>query len=176
MTRYPISVDDLCVSPHHLWNKQSLILTAGDFAAGDFNAMAVGWGSFGTMWDRPIAMVVVRPQRYTYQFIEKYNTFTLCACPPEYRRAIDLIGSKSGRDSNKIAEVGLTPVEASTVAAPIFAEAELVVECRKIFRTVYEASQFIDPSIDRNYLKKDYHRVYFGEIVAVSGIAPYARR
>jgi hypothetical protein len=52
----------------------------------------------------------------------------------------------------------------------------LVVECRKIFRTVYEPSQFIDPSIDQNYLKKDYHRVYFGEIVAVAGLAPYARR
>jgi flavin reductase (DIM6/NTAB) family NADH-FMN oxidoreductase RutF len=176
MTRYPISVDDLSVCPHHLWNKQSLILTSGDFAAGDYNAMAVGWGSFGTMWDRPIAMVVVRPQRYTYQFIEKYDTFTLCTFPPEYRRAIDLIGTKSGRDGNKIAEAGLTPVEASTVAAPIFAEAELVVECRKIFRTVYEPSQFVDPSIDRNYLKKDYHRVYFGEILVVAGIESYARR
>jgi flavin reductase (DIM6/NTAB) family NADH-FMN oxidoreductase RutF len=176
MTRYPISVDDLCVCPHHLWNKQSLILTAGDFAVGRYNAMAVGWGSFGTMWDRPIVMVVVRPQRYTYEFIEKYDTFTLCTFPPEYRRAVDLIGTKSGRDSNKIAEAGLTPVGASAVAAPVFAEAELIVECRKIFRTVYEPSQFIDPSIDRNYLKKDYHRVYFGEILAVAGIASYARR
>ena len=176
MTRYPISIDDLCVCPHHMWNKQSLILAAGDFAAGDYNAMTVGWGSFGTMWDRPIAMVVVRPQRHTYQFIEKYDTFTLCAFPPEHRRAVDLIGSKSGRDGDKIAEAGLTPVGASVVAAPVFAEAELIVECRKIFRTVYEASQFIDPSIDRNYLKKDYHRVYFGEIVAVSGVKSYARR
>ena len=176
MTRYPISIDDLCVCPHHLWNKQSLILAAGDFAAGDYNAMTVGWGSFGTMWDRPIAMVVVRPQRHTYQFIEKYDTFTLCAFPPEHRRAVDLIGSKSGRDGDKIAEAGLTPVGASVVAAPVFAEAELIVECRKIFRTVYEPSQFVDPSIDRNYLKKDYHRVYFGEILAVAGIASTARR
>jgi len=176
MTRYPISIDDLCVCPHHMWNKQSLILAAGDFAAGDYNAMTVGWGSFGTMWDRPIAMVVVRPQRHTYQFIEKYDTFTLCAFPPEHRRAVDLIGSKSGRDGDKIAEAGLTPVGASVVAAPVFAEAELIVECRKIFRTVYEPSQFVDPSIDRNYLKKDYHRVYFGEILAVSGLASYARR
>jgi flavin reductase (DIM6/NTAB) family NADH-FMN oxidoreductase RutF len=159
-----------------LWNKQSLILTAGDFAAGHYNAMAVGWGSFGTMWDRPIAMVVVRPQRYTYEFIEKYDTFTLCAFPPGYRKAVDLIGTKSGRDGDKIAEAGLTAVAAGAVAAPIFAQAELVVECRKIFRTVYEPSQFIDPSIDRNYLKKDYHRVYFGEILAVAGIESYARR
>jgi len=175
MTRNPIAIDKLTVSPHYLWDKQSLILTAGDFAAGQYNAMTVGWGSFGTMWDRPIAMTVVRPQRYTYQFIEKYDTFTLCAFPPEYRPAIDLIGSKSGRNSDKIAEAGLTPVAASAVAAPVYAEAELVVECRKIFRTVYEASQFIDPTIDRNYLKGDYHRVYFGEILAVAGIASYAR-
>jgi flavin reductase (DIM6/NTAB) family NADH-FMN oxidoreductase RutF len=176
MIRNPIPVDKLTVSPHHLWGTQAMILTAGDFAAGDFNAMAVAWGAFGTMWDRPIAMVVVRPQRYTYEFIEKYPTFTLCALPPALRPAIDLIGGKSGRDSNKIAEAGLTPVAASVVAAPIFAEAELVVECRKIFRAVYEPSQFIDPSIDRNYLKKDYHRVYFGEILAVAGVESYARR
>ena len=175
MNRNPIPVDRLTVSPHHLWGTRAMILTAGDFEAGDFNAMAVAWGSFGTMWDRPIAMTVVRPQRYTYQFIEKYDTFTLCAFPPEYRPAIDLIGSKSGRNSDKIAEAGLTPVAASAVAAPVYAEAELVVECRKIFRTVYEASQFIDPTIDRNYLKGDYHRVYFGEILAVAGIASYAR-
>ena len=175
MTRHPIPVDELCVCPHHLWDKQSLILTAGDYAAGAYNAMTVGWGSFGTMWDRPIAMVVVRPQRYTYEFIEKHPTFTLCAFSPEHQTAVDLIGTTSGRYINKIAEAGLTPVPASLVAAPIFAEAELAVECRKIFRTVYEPSQFVDPSIDRNYLKKDYHRVYFGEILAVAGIASYAR-
>jgi flavin reductase (DIM6/NTAB) family NADH-FMN oxidoreductase RutF len=175
MTLNPIPVDKFTVSPHHLWNKQSLVLTAGDYAAGAFNAMAVGWGSFGTMWDRPIAMVVVRPQRYTYGFIEKFPTFTLCAFPPEYGAAVDLIGTKSGRDMDKIAAAGLTPIAASAAAAPIYAEAELVVECRKIFRTVYEASQFIDPSIDRNYLKGDYHRVYFGEILAVAGIESFAR-
>jgi flavin reductase (DIM6/NTAB) family NADH-FMN oxidoreductase RutF len=176
MTRNPIAIDKLTVSPHYLWDKQSLILTAGDFTAGHYNAMTVGWGSFGTMWDRPIAMCVVRPQRYTYGFIEKYPTFTLCAFPPELRPAIDLIGGKSGRDSNKIAEAGLTPVAASAVAAPVYAEAELVVECRKIFRAVYDPSQFIDPSIDENYRKKDYHRVYFGEIVAVAGVEWYVRR
>ena len=175
MTRNPIAIDKLTVGPHYLWDKQSLILTAGDFAAGHYNAMTVGWGSFGTMWDRPIAMVVVRPQRYTYEFIEKYDTFTLCAFPPEHQAAVDLIGTTSGRYINKIAEAGLTPVAASLVAAPIFAEAELVLECRKIFRTVYEPSQFVDPAIDQNYLKKDYHRVYLGEILAVEGIASYAR-
>lgn len=173
MTRYPIPVDKFCIRPHYLWGTQAMILTAGDFLAGHFNSMAVAWGGFGTMWDRPFAMVVVRPQRYTYQFIEKHPTFTLCAFPPEYRPAVELIGNKSGRDSNKIAEAGLTPIAASAVAAPIFAEAELVVECRKIFRTEYAPSQFIDPSIDQNYVKKDYHRVYFGEIVALFGDTAY---
>jgi flavin reductase (DIM6/NTAB) family NADH-FMN oxidoreductase RutF len=176
MTRSAISVDAFTVSPHYLWGTQAMILTAGDFESGQFNAMAVAWGSFGTMWDRPIAMCVVRPTRYTYQFIEKYPTFTLCAFPPEYRPAIDLIGSKSGRHVDKIAEAGLTPVAASVAEAPIFSEAELVVECRKIFRAVYEPSQFIDSSIDENYVNKDYHRVYFGEILAVAGVASYARR
>ncbi len=175
MARFPISLDEFCVRPHYLWHRQALILTAGDFAAGHYNAMAVGWGSFGTMWDRPFALVVVRPSRYTYQFIEKYPTFTLCAFPSAYRPAVDLIGSKSGRHMDKIAAAGLTPVAASAVAAPAYAEAELVVECRKIFRSEFDPSQFIDPSIDANYPNKDYHRIYFGEIVALSGTEAYAQ-
>jgi flavin reductase (DIM6/NTAB) family NADH-FMN oxidoreductase RutF len=169
MNRKPIDVDNLRVRSHHLWAEQWLLLTSGDFAKGQFNTMAVGWGSLGTMWGKPFAQVVVRPGRYTRRFMEEYDTFTLCAFPEDHRAAVQLLGTRSGRDGDKIAASHLTPVASSTVAAPGFAEAELVLECRKIYWQDMESANFADAAIDKNYPQKDYHRIYFGEIVAVSG-------
>lgn len=154
---------------HQRWGKQWLLLTSGDFEKRHFNTMTVGWGSFGTMWNKPFAQVVVRPTRYTYEFMEQYETFTLCGFPEQYRPALQLLGSKSGRDGDKIAEAGLTPVAASQVQAPVFAEAELVVECHKIYWDDLEPGHFLDAGIETNYPLKDYHRIYFGHIVEVSG-------
>jgi len=173
--RKTIPADELVVRAHHLWAEQWLLLTGGDFAAGRFNAMTAGWGSLGTMWRKPFAQVVVRPTRYTREFMEKYDTFTLCAFPEEYRRALQLLGSKSGRNGDKIAESGLTPVAASRVAAPCFKEAELVIECRKMYWQDLDPSNFLDPDIVKNYPQKDYHRIYFGEIMAVEGSESWQR-
>jgi len=140
-------------------------LTAGDFQRKDYNTMTVAWGSLGSMWARPFAMVVVRPVRYTYEFIERYDTFSLCTFSRRYRKALSLLGAKSGRDGDKIAESGLTPIAAQCVAAPVFAEAKLVLECRKIYWEDFKPEHFIDPALDKNYPQKDYHRMYFGEIL-----------
>jgi flavin reductase (DIM6/NTAB) family NADH-FMN oxidoreductase RutF len=172
MDRKRIDIDDLRVRSHHFWDKQWLLLTAGDFAAGRFNTMTVSWGSLGTMWGKPFAQVVVRPGRYTREFMEQYDTFTLCSFPEACRRALSLLGSKSGRDGDKIAESGLTPAASSVVPAPCIAEAHLVIECRKIYWQDIEPAHFLDPAIAKNYPGRDYHRVYFGEIVSVSGDMP----
>ena len=113
MNREPIPVNDLSVRSHHLWAEQWMLLTAGDFAAGKFNTMTVAWGSLGTMWAKPFAQVVVRPSRYTRGFMEAYDSFTLSAFPEEQREALNLLGTRSGRDGDKIAASGLTP-ESST--------------------------------------------------------------
>jgi flavin reductase (DIM6/NTAB) family NADH-FMN oxidoreductase RutF len=162
-------MDDLVVKAHHLWAKQWLLLTAGDFATGEFNTMTVGWGSLGTMWGKPFAQVVVRPVRYTYEFIERFDTFTLTTFEPRYRRALNLLGTQSGRDGDKIAQAGLTPIASTRVAAPGFAEAEMILECRKIYWDDMEPGHFLDPAIESNYPQKDYHRIYFGEILAAYG-------
>jgi flavin reductase (DIM6/NTAB) family NADH-FMN oxidoreductase RutF len=169
----PIPAADLLVRPHHLWSQQWLLLTAGDFQAQAFNTMTVGWGSLGTMWGKPFAQVVVRPGRHTRGFIDLYDTFTLCAFPENCRAALQILGSKSGRDGDKIAEAGLTPVASAEVAAPGFAEAELVLECRKIYGQEMDPAGFLDADIGKNYPARDYHRIYFGEIVAVRGTDAY---
>ena len=168
MERKPVEIDKFTVQAHHLWAKQWMLLTSGDFAAGTFNTMTVGWGSLGTMWSRPFVQVVVRPTRYTYEFMEQYDSFTLCAFSERYRKAVQLMGTKSGRDGDKISEAGLAPVASTSVSAPSFDEAELAVECTKIYWQDMAPANFVDPAIEKNYPAKDYHRIYFGEIMAVT--------
>jgi flavin reductase (DIM6/NTAB) family NADH-FMN oxidoreductase RutF len=169
MTRKPILPEELTVRTHQLWSEQWMLLTAGDFPSKKFNTMAVGWGALGTMWGKPFAHVVVRPTRYTHEFMERYDAFTLCAFPEKYRKAVQLLGSKSGRDSDKIAESGLTPIASAKIAAPGFAEAELIMECRRIYRGQVDPRGFADKELDKNYPQKDYHTIYYGEILAVFG-------
>ncbi|MBN1811112.1 MAG: flavin reductase [Anaerolineae bacterium] len=174
MTRKPISFQNLRANVHLIWSKQGLLLTSGDFAAGRFNTMTVGWGSLGVMWGKPFAQVVVRPIRYTYQFMERCDTFTLCALPEAHRQALQLLGTKSGRDGDKIAEAGLTPIASTQVAAPGFAEADLIVECRKMYWQDMDPAHFLDPETIKLYPGKHYHRIYFGEVVALHGTEAYA--
>ena len=151
----------------NLWEKRWLLLTSGDFKSGNFNTMTVAWGSIGQMWNKPFVQAVVRPTRYTFEFMEKYDTFTLCAFPDEYKPALNLLGSKSGRDGDKIAETNLNVMQSSVVAAPSFKEADLIIECKKIYWDDFKPENFLVPEIDNNYKLKDYHRVYFGEILAI---------
>jgi flavin reductase (DIM6/NTAB) family NADH-FMN oxidoreductase RutF len=108
--------------------------------------------------------------------MEKYPTFTLCAFPQEYHKALNLLGSRSGRDGDKITEAGLTPMAATVVAAPAYAEAELVIECQKMFWSDFDPKNFLDPEIDRNYPTHDYHRSYFGQILAINGTEKFVAR
>lgn len=175
MTRTEIEPGMLRLNVHHIWAEQWMVLTAGDFRKAHFNSMAVGWGSIGTMWGKPFVQVVVRPVRYTYEFMEKYDTFTLCAFPENCRKAVALLGSKSGRDGDKIKSSGLTPIRSAKVAAPGFDEAELILECRKMYYDDVDPTRFADASIQSNYPKRDYHRVYFGEILAAFGTVSFRR-
>ncbi len=174
--RIPIPIEQLITRSYSLWDEQWFLLTAGDFATGKFNTMTISWGSLGVLWDRPIAQVVVRPHRYTFEFMEQYPSFTLCAFSAKYHEVLDTLGSVSGRDSDKIKESGLTPELAQKVGAPAFAEAELVIECKKLYWQDMDPTHFLDPQLEKNYPRKDYHRMYYGEIVAVEGVPAYFRR
>lgn len=152
-----------------------LLLAAGNFAAGSFNAMTISWGSVGQIWNKPFFQVLVRPTRYTRGFMDSNDNFTLCVLPPEFKPALSIMGSKSGRDCDKVKEAGLTPIASSLVSAPGFAEAELIVECRKMYWQDIDPAHFLDPGIQANYPKLDYHRIYFGEIVALHGTNAWKR-
>lgn len=151
-----------------LWLKKWFVLAAG--IPGDFNAMAVGWGALGGMWGKPFVQVVVRPTRHTFRYMEQYGTFTLSAFPDAWRDQVLLLGTRSGRETDKIAESGLTPVPSMMVEAPSFKEAELVLECRKMYWQDMDPDHFLDESINKNYELMDYHRIYYGEIVRAAAV------
>jgi len=167
MTLQTISPKELLVKPYDLIERQTLVLTSGSFAQRNFNAMVIGWGFLGCMWNRPCVIVPVRPTRYTYNFIENAPDFTLCAFPEAYKEDVLFLGTHSGRNEDKLSCTRLTPQASQAVSAPSFAEAELVIECKKIYRADLDPSCFLDPSIGRHYPLKDFHRMYYGEMVAV---------
>jgi len=174
MQRKPIEIAQLQIKPHYLFHHQWALLTSGDYAKNDFNTMTISWGALGTLWSKPFAFVAVRHSRYTYQFMQKYDTFTLTAFPDKYHQALSLLGNKSGRNGDKIAESGLTPEPATMVAAPTFKEAELVIECQKMYADDLNPAHFLDEGIYRHYPNRDFHRIYYGEILFASGIDEYS--
>jgi flavin reductase (DIM6/NTAB) family NADH-FMN oxidoreductase RutF len=175
MSLKQIQIQDLDLNILHQFDKRWFLLTCGDFETGKFNTMTISWGSLGTVWDKPFAQVFVRPTRYTFEFMNNYDSFTLCGFEKSHKSALDLIGSKSGREGNKIADAGLTPCKASAVKSPAFEEAELVIECRKMYWQDLDPTHFLFPELQRKYPKKDYHRVFYGEVLEVFGKEDFIR-
>lgn len=131
-----------------------------------FNTMTASWGGLGVLWSKPVCFVFIRPQRYTYEFTEKSDRLTLSFFGGEEREALTVCGRKSGRDCDKVAEAGLTPVWVGE-GAPSFEEAKIVLDCRKIYVDDIEEEKMLDSSIMKNYAAKDFHRVYVCEIERV---------
>jgi flavin reductase (DIM6/NTAB) family NADH-FMN oxidoreductase RutF len=175
MERTDIPPSEFVAGPFELWDHQWALLASGDFASRRFNCMTVSWGSLGVIWNQPFAMVLVRPQRYTYKFIEQFDTFTLCVFPESHRGTLENLGTRSGREIDKIGASGLTPIAAVRVASPIFDEAELAIECRKMYFDDLEHRHFLADFIMPMY-RGDYHRMYFGQVVHIAGNARYRRQ
>ena len=114
MERVDIPFNELNMDVLKAWEKDWFLLTSGSMETGKFNMMTVAWGSLGVMWHKPIAVVVVRPQRHTLKLLDSHDSFTLTAFPEEYRKVLGFCGSKSGADVDKVAETGLTPIASAT--------------------------------------------------------------
>lgn len=140
------------------------LLTAG--VQEKYNTMTISWGTLGELWGRDVCTVFVRPQRYTYGFMEENDCFTVSFFSEEYKKALAFCGSKSGRDYDKAKETGLTVIETDCGAA--FEQAEMIICCKKLYAQDFDADGFIDKSILSDcYKANDLHRYYVGEIVKV---------
>ena len=156
-----IEPEDIQDNVFKLIGKDWMLITAGTPTG--FNTMTASWGGMGMLWDKKVCFSVVRPTRYTYEFLEKDPTYTLSFFSTKYRDALTLCGTKSGRDVDKVRESGLTPVFDGD--AVFFKEARLVLECRRIYFQDIIPSNLQDAGIERFYPEKDYHRMYVGQIV-----------
>ena len=144
-------------------DKEWMLITAG--TAEDHNTMTASWGTLGTLWNKPVSIIFVRPQRYTYGYCESSDYYSLCFFDESYHKALQFCGTKSGRDVDKETECGLTP---AFDLAPYYNEASTVVICKKLYAQDLDQSLFVDTEVlDKNYPARDMHRVYVGEIVKV---------
>lgn len=158
------------VNPITLFSEDWLALAAG--TEENYIAMTIAWGHLGAVWERdshanrlPTAVCFVRPQRYTKEFMDRESLFTLSRLPKEHRKALGILGSRSGRDGDKLADAGLTPVFAE--GTTYFAEADLVFICRKLYQAPLVESGFVDKGLVEFNYNGDFHEMYVGEIVKV---------
>jgi len=156
-----ISAEEIDENLIKLIGKEWMLITAGDETK--WNTMTASWGGMGFMWNMPTALTVVRPQRYTFEFTEKFPKYTLCFFDEKYRKALSFCGSHSGRDFDKAKETGLTPVYGDGYT--YFKEAKLVLICEKLYNQWFTPESFVDRSIiDDVYPTGDFHKMYIGKI------------
>jgi len=170
------SVRYLHGSPVQRINNEWMLITAGNAAVGpdNWNTMTASWGALGELWNKDAAFIFIRPSRRTRAFVDDNPLFTLSFFEEKYHKALTFCGEKSGRDYDKAAETGLTPIvfggeiAGGRISGAIaFREASEIIVCRKIYAQDIDPARFLDQSIADNYPKKDYHRMYVGEALAL---------
>ena len=129
------------------------------------NTMTVSWGGFGVLWNKNVATIYIRDSRYTKEFIDNSDYFTISFYNNEYKDKLRYLGIKSGRDTNKIKDVDFNIVIDDNIS--YFKEANMVIVCEKIYKNKLEKQNFLDGGINNNYKNGDYHTMYIGEIIKI---------
>ena len=159
-----ITPKEITNNPFELIGDDWALVTSG--SKDKFNTMTVSWGGVGIMWGKPVAFTFIRPQRYTFEFTENNDYYTMSFFDESYRDALKFCGSKSGRDVDKVKECNLTPV--FDEKAPYFNEAQIVLVCKKAAKSRFNPDEFLDGEIDEKwYPQNDYHFIYYAEIEKV---------
>ncbi len=144
-------------------DKKWALLTAGD--SDKFNTMTISWGGLGTIWGKPVATVYVRTSRYTHDFMDANEFFTVSFYPEECKRILGVLGSRSGRDMDKMNGSGLTPVRAGESMS--FKEAEITLVCKKLFKQQLDLANIPEAVAKAMYEGQASHDMYIGEIVEI---------
>ncbi len=130
------------------------------------NAMTIGWLELGTVWARPVCLVLARPSRYTHGCIEHSGAFTVNVPLGTMKEELAFCGSRSGREVDKFAELGLRTEPAKEVPVPLLAGCAVVYECRMVARTTLVSDGILDEQIRTKYYPRgDLHTLFFGEIL-----------
>ena len=159
-----VKIDAFMENPFTLIGKQWMLITAEK--DGKVNTMTASWGGLGEIWGQSAAYIVVRPQRYTKEFLDAADTFSLTFFEESYRKTLSYLGTVSGREEDKIAKSGLTIAHCGDT--PYYEEAEKVLICKKAFAQPMVEQSFLDRAlIEKWYEEKDYHILYIGLVEKV---------
>lgn len=164
-------VTNLNVNIFQLFNNEWALLTAGTMD--DHNAMTISWGQLGSLWGAPgkakdIATVYVKPVRHTFSFMERHRSFTICWFPREFRKDLGILGSKSGRDGDKLALTRLTPRAFGSGVS--YAEASMTLLCNKIYSAQLQKDRIPPEAVAAFYSGSDGmepHYMYIGEVLSL---------
>ncbi len=160
-----ITPRDIEGNPVRMFADEWFVLAAGK--EGDMNLMTIAWGTLGELWSKPVVTVYVSTSRYTYEYMEKNDYFTITHFPSAMREKLQYLGTASGRDEDKVKGADLT-LEFTELGNPIFAEADLAIECKKIYAEQFKADKM---PIERRQWHEEtgtgIHVMYVGEIVNV---------
>ena len=156
-------MNKLLIDAFDEFGNQWALVAAGTMA--DHNAMTISWGGVGCLWGKSVVTVYVRPNRYTYKFMEENEYFTVSFYPEHCKQALGIMGSKSGRDCDKDAEAGLTPVAVGETVT--YKEARRTLVCRKLFAQDMLSENFTPEVIRKFYGSEPAHKMYIGEILEI---------
>lgn len=146
-----------------VFDKGWALVTAGTVE--NFNTMTVSWGGLGTLWAKPVATVYVKPVRHTHSFLDSNEYFTVSFYDEKYRRDLSILGSLSGKDGDKVAKTGLTPVRVGESTS--FREAKITLLCRKIYSQDLAIDAIPKDAVDTFYLTEAPHTMYVGQIIDI---------
>lgn len=158
-----MNLKDFALAPFYKIDQEWALLTAGK--EDRFNTMTISWGGLGTLWNKPVVTVYVKPIRYTYEFMEENEYFTISFYGEEYRKDLGILGSKSGRELDKISLTRLTPDFLEHAIS--FKEAQLTIVCKKIYFQDLDISRVPSHAKERFYRDEPIHRMYIGEVVDI---------
>ena len=161
-----IKTKDLNISAFDLKNKWMLVTASKP--DGTVNTMTANWGGFGYLWNKEVVFVFIRPQRFTKEFVDASDSFTLTFFADEYKKsALAYLGKASGRDEDKIGKTGLT-IAKNENGIPYFEEAESVLFVKKLYMQPMAAEHFLEKEIiDQWFPGGDFHELYIAEITKV---------
>lgn len=158
----PFDLDDIDINPFTKIGKEWALITAGNKEK--YNTMTVSWGGMGILWNKKVAFIFIRDSRYTKEFIDNNEFLSVSFLGEDYREALNVCGSISGRDNDKFEKANITPAFRHNI--PYVDEANFVLLCHKLAVIPMEEAHFVDPSImAKFYEDKDMHTMYAVEII-----------
>lgn len=151
------------LSPLYILDKKWAVLTCGE--KDKYNSMTISWGGLGTLWHKPVVTIYVRPNRYTYEFMENHEYYTISFYDDAYKSDLTLLGTKSGRDINKVELTNLTPELLSNRIS--FKEAILTIVYKKIYSQDLNIESIPKGEVDKFYNEEPLHRMFIGEVIDI---------